>query len=437
MEAWSNGGSSNGGRRRNGIAADAEPERDRDVQEHAGIVKVVEVLAESPYSWEDAARRALAEAKVSLRHIRSLYVRDMQAIVERGHIVAWRLDAKISFALDTERRVRERQEPSSEQRGAETMGPTQETRRQYRDESERDRDRDRDPYREREGRFGSESRDEDYRYQRGGATPFERGGYSPTDYRGEASRWLQDREWEEQRWRPGQSAQGRYGDERYGSSQGRRWQNEPESWQSGSRYAMSGGDRFGPYGEYGEQRATSHFGQSGYSSPGYSQSPGYGQSMRYGHQDYRRESQYGGQGSNDWGRERPDFAEQMGQFSGAMAGRIRRVFRSPKGYKRSDERIREDVCDQLAQHGQLDPSEIEVSVSNGEVTLTGTVPERYMKWQAEQIIDEVGGVNEIHNQLRVQRGEMGSMSSSMGGTQSSTTSASSSMGAGTRNTSRS
>jgi osmotically-inducible protein OsmY len=86
-----------------------------------------------------------------------------------------------------------------------------------------------------------------------------------------------------------------------------------------------------------------------------------------------------------------------------MASRVRRAFRAPKGYRRSDERIREDVCDRLGQSGDLDPSDVEVSVSNGEVSLRGTVPERFMKWEAEQLADAVAGVVDIHNQIRVRR----------------------------------
>src|SRR5262249_9623160 len=45
----------------------------------------------------------------------------------------------------------------------------------------------------------------------------------------------------------------------------------------------------------------------------------------------------------------------------------------PRGYRRSDERIREDVCERFAEHGYLDPSELEVAVHDGEVLLSGTV----------------------------------------------------------------
>jgi hypothetical protein len=75
----------------------------------------------------------------------------------------------------------------------------------------------------------------------------------------------------------------------------------------------------------------------------------------------------------------------------------------PRGYRRSDERIREDVCERFAQHGQLDPSDVEVAVRDGEVLLTGSVATRIQKRLAEDIADRVFGVVEVQNHLRVQR----------------------------------
>jgi len=66
----------------------------------APMVKVIEVLAQSETSWDDAAKVALAEASKTLRNIQSIYVKDMQAIVENDRIVQYRINAKISFLLD-------------------------------------------------------------------------------------------------------------------------------------------------------------------------------------------------------------------------------------------------------------------------------------------------------------------------------------------------
>jgi hypothetical protein len=77
----------------------------------------------------------------------------------------------------------------------------------------------------------------------------------------------------------------------------------------------------------------------------------------------------------------------------------------PRGYQRSDERIFEDINERLTQHGQIDASDIEVEVHNGEVTLRGAVDNRRTKRLAEDIIDDIPGVNDIYNQLRVRQTE--------------------------------
>ncbi|KAB2312932.1 dodecin domain-containing protein [Betaproteobacteria bacterium SCN2] len=64
------------------------------------VIKVIEVLAESSKSWEDAANLAVQKATESLHGIRSIYIQDFQARVEDGRIVSYRVNAKISFALD-------------------------------------------------------------------------------------------------------------------------------------------------------------------------------------------------------------------------------------------------------------------------------------------------------------------------------------------------
>ena len=74
----------------------------------------------------------------------------------------------------------------------------------------------------------------------------------------------------------------------------------------------------------------------------------------------------------------------------------------PRGYRRSDERIYEEVCDRMTEDGELDAREIEVSVHASEVMLAGTVATRAQKRLAEDIVDGVLGVVEVHNRLRVQ-----------------------------------
>ena len=76
--------------------------------------------------------------------------------------------------------------------------------------------------------------------------------------------------------------------------------------------------------------------------------------------------------------------------------------RGPRNYQRSDERIREDICDRLSQ-GWMDASDVDVTVSQGEVTLTGQVRSRDEKRAIEDVIEGVLGVKDVHNQLRLMR----------------------------------
>lgn len=75
--------------------------------------------------------------------------------------------------------------------------------------------------------------------------------------------------------------------------------------------------------------------------------------------------------------------------------------RGPRGYQRSDERIREEINDRLTAHGYIDATDVEVRIQNGEVTLTGFVDSRDAKRAAEDVAEDVHGVREVHNQLRI------------------------------------
>jgi len=85
----------------------------------------------------------------------------------------------------------------------------------------------------------------------------------------------------------------------------------------------------------------------------------------------------------------------------------RRYPRGPKGYRRSDERVKEDVCDRLYHSLDLDSSDVEVKVQSGEVILTGTVPERSMKYRIESTIEDISGVVDVTNQIRVKQPHQG------------------------------
>jgi len=75
--------------------------------------------------------------------------------------------------------------------------------------------------------------------------------------------------------------------------------------------------------------------------------------------------------------------------------------RGPKGYTRSDERIREEVSDRLTEHDAIDASGIEVSVKDGVATLSGTVDSRWTKRLAEDLAERAPGVRDVMNQITV------------------------------------
>jgi len=66
----------------------------------ADMLKVIEVLAESNKSWEDAAANAISRAGKTISGIKSIYIKDFEAKVENNKIVRYRINAKISFMLE-------------------------------------------------------------------------------------------------------------------------------------------------------------------------------------------------------------------------------------------------------------------------------------------------------------------------------------------------
>ena len=64
------------------------------------MLKVIEVLAESDKSWEDAAQQAVIKAGKTVKNIKSIYVKEIEASVEGGKVSKYRINGKISFLLD-------------------------------------------------------------------------------------------------------------------------------------------------------------------------------------------------------------------------------------------------------------------------------------------------------------------------------------------------
>jgi osmotically-inducible protein OsmY len=106
-----------------------------------------------------------------------------------------------------------------------------------------------------------------------------------------------------------------------------------------------------------------------------------------------------------------DDAERRRRMDEQRGGQHRG--RGPKGYTRSDDRIREDVNDRLSDDPHVDASDIEVAVSSCEVTLSGTVDSREAKRRAEDIAERVSGVKHVQNNVRVQQQTAGATSTGL------------------------
>jgi len=68
------------------------------------ILKVIELMANSTKSWEDAAQQAVNDASKTLKHIRSVYVKDHSAAVKNNKIVEYRVTVKLSFEIEEEKK---------------------------------------------------------------------------------------------------------------------------------------------------------------------------------------------------------------------------------------------------------------------------------------------------------------------------------------------
>lgn len=90
-----------------------------------------------------------------------------------------------------------------------------------------------------------------------------------------------------------------------------------------------------------------------------------------------------------------DYAERRRRHDGPHRGK------GPKGYQRSDERIKEDISDRLTDEWNIDASDISVTVENGDVILSGFVKDRFQKRRAADVADDVSGVKNVENRIRV------------------------------------
>ncbi len=230
--------------------------------------------------------------------------------------------------------------------------------------------------------------DADYERAREGRTPSYgrdygtdlRAGYVPDDVR-----YREDRDFS------GESYRGRdYGESDY-DVRSRRYR-EGRHYQGGE---YEGGEQYRVGRDYDE-------GFGGYARET-SQDERFAQNERY--ERYQDEGRgYSGE-RGWWDRTADEVRSWMGDRGAEQrrqmdAVRDRRN-RGPRGYRRSDERILEDVSERMASDFQLDSSDIEVTAHDSEVTLSGTVVSRSAKRRAEDIADSVLGVRHVQNNLRV------------------------------------
>ncbi len=133
-----------------------------------------------------------------------------------------------------------------------------------------------------------------------------------------------------------------------------------------------------------------------------------GDHHRWG-QDLRRGSNYAGSGyyRDNGNYSRGVYGSSYGSGvlgeGGQPGSSSWRDRNGPKGYVRSDERIKDDVCERLCQHQGIDVGDVSVEVSNGCVKLDGSVSSRDMKHRIEDIVDDCIGVQEVDNRLSVTR----------------------------------
>jgi hypothetical protein len=111
-------------------------------------------------------------------------------------------------------------------------------------------------------------------------------------------------------------------------------------------------------------------------------------------------------GPSEWG----------GSYAGNYAGERENFSgRGPKGYQRSDERLREQICERMTDDASLDASDVEIEVKNCEVTLKGTVRDRQQKRRAEDLAESCSGVKDVTNNIRVASSEQSARTSQSSG----------------------
>jgi BON domain-containing protein len=161
------------------------------------------------------------------------------------------------------------------------------------------------------------------------------------------------------------------------------------------------------YGQDFGSSGTSNYGRSNFGSGRASRDESFssgrsGSGSGYGYGGYGGEGSYGSQGwsgQSGW-REPYGEGQQYGSSSGYSQGQHRG--KGPKNYQRSDERMKELLCERLHDDPEIDASEVTVNVQGGKITLEGTVDSRRTKNAIEDVAEQIGS-QEVQNNLRVQK----------------------------------
>jgi osmotically-inducible protein OsmY len=156
------------------------------------------------------------------------------------------------------------------------------------------------------------------------------------------------------------------------------------------------------YQDHWQQGAGYYQGQRNPSQRNYSQGTQHGQ--QYGRSGRSQSSQYPDIGwDNSFMTGSPSQQNQYGGAQQNWSTNQNWRGRAPKGYSRSDERIKEDICERLSHDSQIDASEVSVEVKDGVVTLEGTITDRNQKHRIEDLADSCSGVKDVTNRLTVSR----------------------------------
>ncbi len=208
---------------------------------------------------------------------------------------------------------------------------------------------------------------------------------------------------------------GRYGENQFsrdsGFNRGRYTGDRDEGYGSSNEWGGSSGDYGRDYLNYGSERGANERSRDDYDrynreGRNYNRGGGNFGGGSYG-SDYNR-NRRGYNEDRDWWDKTSDEvsswfgdedAERRREMDRRMSGQHRG--KGPKGYTRSDDRIKEDINDRLSDDVFVDASSIDVTVDKGEVTLSGTVSTRSEKRRSEDIAEQVSGVKNVENRLRL------------------------------------